>query len=432
MKQILTIFGFSLRSGIRKRSFRISTLIMLLLIAVLCLIPFLQNLRRSGGNEGSGPEAVTAEDFMNADAQAATRIGTCYYIDEQNQIPEGIAALKRELPGYTFIQGSTGNLELYKSKAAGDGSVSVIIVTPPESGAPMPVPNVTIINRDILNGMDETAIRDTLSRQYISYLLGRYGVQRDLTQLLEIQLPTEVELATKMDVSGYIFGLIVTLLIFYVFYYYGGSIATSIADEKASKIMESLLASVSPGRILWGKLLALAVLGLLQFLLVMGFGVLCFEWLVPEHYRIMGMTLTLNMITPGRVAMILACLLTGFVLYAMLNAICGAAVTREEDVHSIMLPVGFIAALSLVTAYIAAAGAVSETSLLGIVAAYFPLISPFYLPFTILKGDVNLVTWSISVAIILAGAIVTAYFAERFYKQAVSVDASHVKRGRKR
>ena len=106
MKQILTIFGFTLRSGIRKRSFRISTLIMLLLIAVLCLIPFLQNLRRSGGSEGNGPEAVTAEDYMNAEAQAVTRIGTCYYIDEQNQIPEGIAALKREMPGYTFIQGS--------------------------------------------------------------------------------------------------------------------------------------------------------------------------------------------------------------------------------------------------------------------------------------------------------------------------------------
>ena len=172
MKQILTIFGFTLRSGIRKRSFRISTLIMLLLIAVLCLIPFLQNLRRSGGSEGNGPEAVTAEDYMNAEAQAVTRIGTCYYIDEQNQIPEGIAALKRELPGYTFIQGSMGNLELYKSKAADDGSVSVIIVTPPGNGAQAPVPHVTIINRDILNGMEETTIREDIYS--LSGLLGAF------------------------------------------------------------------------------------------------------------------------------------------------------------------------------------------------------------------------------------------------------------------
>jgi len=404
---------------------------MMLMILVLCLIPFLQDLRKTHSGEGAVPETVTAEDYLSADLEAA-RVGICYYIDEQNQIPEGIAALQRELPNYTFIQGGTGNLALYKSKAADDGTVSIVIVTPPESGSGQAVPSVTIINRDILNGMDEVTIRDALSRQYISYLLGRYGVQSDLTQLLEIQLPTNVELATELDVSGYIFGFIITLLIFFVIYYYGGSVAVSIADEKASNIMESLVVSAAPGKILWGKLLAMEALGLIQFLLVTGFGVLCFEWLVPANYRIMGMALTLDMLTVDRVVMVLAGLGMGFVLYAMLEAILGASVKREEDVHSAMLPVGLIASLSLIIGYMAAAGAVSDTSLLGIVAAYFPLISPFYLPFTILKGDVDPIKWGVSILIMLAAAIVTAFFAQRFYKQAVSTGTGSFKRGRKK
>ena len=191
MRQLLTIFGFSLRRGLRKQSFWLSNVIMMVLILILCLIPFLQNLRGQGSGEGSRPESVTAEDLMEAERQAVNRVGTCYYIDELGQIPEGISALSRVMPSYTFIQGSAGNLELYKSKAADDGSVSIIIVTAPESGSTLSVPGITIINRDIFNGMDESTIKDALSRQYISHVMGRYGAKSDLTQLLEIQLPTD-------------------------------------------------------------------------------------------------------------------------------------------------------------------------------------------------------------------------------------------------
>ncbi|MBQ4186399.1 MAG: ABC transporter permease [Firmicutes bacterium] len=432
MRQLLTIFGFSLRRGLRKQSFWLSNVIMMVLILILCLIPFLQNLRGQGSGEGSRPGSVTAEDFMEAERQAVNRVGTCYYIDELGQIPEGISALSRVMPSYTFIQGSAGNLELYKSKAADDGSVSIIIVTAPESGSTLSVPGITIINRDIFNGMDESTIKDALSRQYISHVMGRYGAKSDLTQLLEIQLPTDVELATELDMSGYILGFAITLLTFYVVWYYGGTIATSIADEKASNIMESLVASASPGKILWGKMLAMEVLALLQFILIMGFGVMCFELLVPENYRIMGMRLSMDMITTDRVVMILVGLLMGFVLYAMMNAFCGAAVKREEDVHSIMLPVGFIASLSLLIGVLCAIGAVSDTSLPGLIAGYFPLISPFYLPFMILKGDVNPVSWGISIVVMMVAAILVAIFAQRFYKQAVSVGSVGQKKGRKR
>ena len=92
MRQLLTIFGFSLRRGLRKQSFWLSNVIMMVLILILCLIPFLQNLRGQGSGEGSRPESVTAEDLMEAERQAVNRVGTCYYIDELGQIPEGIAA----------------------------------------------------------------------------------------------------------------------------------------------------------------------------------------------------------------------------------------------------------------------------------------------------------------------------------------------------
>ena len=79
-----------------------------------------------------------------------------------------------------------------------------------------------------------------------------------------------------------------------------------------------------------------------------------------------------------------------------------------------------------------AIGAVSDTSLPGLIAGYFPLISPFYLPFMILKGDVNPVSWGISIVVMMVAAILVAVFAQRFYKQAVSVGSVGQKKGRKR
>ena len=64
--------------------------------------------------------------------------------------------------------------------------------------------------------------------------------------------------AGKMDVTGYSLGIVLTLLMFFAVYFYGYGVAMSVASEKTSRVMETLVVSAKPSRI-FGKCVAMGV-----------------------------------------------------------------------------------------------------------------------------------------------------------------------------
>jgi hypothetical protein len=90
--------------------------------------------------------------------------------------------------------------------------------------------------------------------------------------------------------------------------------------------METLLVAARPRELFWGKCLAMGVLGLAQLSLFLGFGALCYHFLVPEDFLIMGMPLSLS--APS-------CLCA----YFLLGYRIGAQLVTGEDVNSAMMPV---------------------------------------------------------------------------------------------
>ena len=68
------------------------------------------------------------------------------------------------------------------------------------------------------------------------------------------------DIAGQMDLSGYALGLILTVLMFFAIYYYGYGVSMSVATEKASRVMETLVVSAKPSRLLIGKCLAMGCL----------------------------------------------------------------------------------------------------------------------------------------------------------------------------
>ena len=48
MKDILTVFSFTLRDGVRKKAFQITTILVLALIVIACAIPRFMDMAGSG------------------------------------------------------------------------------------------------------------------------------------------------------------------------------------------------------------------------------------------------------------------------------------------------------------------------------------------------------------------------------------------------
>ena len=404
MKQIGIIMQYTFNDAIRKKAFKISTIIVVLLIALLCALPRVIASFDDGDN--------SAEEEQTA---AASYAGTCYYIDDQNLIPGGAEALKSYFTNTEILTGSGESLDQYKDEIGEDGTVSAIVITKSETSA---VPGIQIITKDFMSGISGDGAAEALTEAYVSDLLTAQGVAPETIELTKTKLTYESQMAGSMNLSGYIMGILVTVLIFYAIYYYGYGVSMSIATEKTSRVMETLVVSAKPSHILIGKCLGMGLLGICQFVVVLLSGVLFYKLFIPENFALMGMPLTLDAFTYKSAILIGVYFLLGYALYAVLNAVCGASVSKIEDLNSAMMPVMLVAMLSFFIGYFTAISG-SGSSLFQKIAMYVPFCSPFILPFRLLNGDVAALDITISIALLIAAIIIITIISIRIYSASV-------------
>lgn len=428
MKQIWTVFVFTLKDAARKKAFKISTFILLLVIFAACLIV---NLTSSGGEsaEGAagattaGTESETASGAAEEEAgQDITPEGVCYYVDEDAAIPGGMEALQAALPTYQVKQGDAAQLGAYRSEIAENGEVSLVLVQQTQGS-----PAVTVVTKDVLSGVNNSDVSDALNQQYIVNQLEAQGVTGDVAATLNFEIPVAVEIAGEMDLSGYVLGIVIVMLMFFAIYYYGYGVSMSIATEKTSRVMETLVVSAKPSRILIGKCLAMGALGLLQMAGVMLFAALCYHFLIPDNFTLMGMPLSLSSFTLTRAVIILAYFILGYALYAVMNAVCGASVSKIEDINSAMMPVVLIAMISFYLGYFTAISGSGTDSLLQQIAIYVPFCSPFIVPFKILNGDVATMDLILSLAALVVAIVLITALSIRIYTASVLHYGSRIK-----
>ena len=428
MKQIWTVFVFTLKDAARKKAFKISTFILLLVIFAACLIV---NLTSSGGESAesaagattAGTESETASGAAEEEAgQDITLEGVCYYVDEDAAIPGGMEALQAALPTYQVKQGDAAQLGAYRSEITENSEVSLVLVQQTQGS-----PAVTVVTKDVLSGVNNSDVSDALNQQYIVNQLEAQGVTGDVAATLNFEIPVAVEIAGEMDLSGYVLGIVIVMLMFFAIYYYGYGVSMSIATEKTSRVMETLVVSAKPSRILIGKCLAMGALGLLQMAGVMLFAALCYHFLIPDNFTLMGMPLSLSSFTLTRAVIILAYFILGYALYAVMNAVCGASVSKIEDINSAMMPVVLIAMISFYLGYFTAISGSGTDSLLQQIAIYVPFCSPFIVPFKILNGDVATMDLILSLAALVVAIVLITALSIRIYTASVLHYGSRIK-----
>ena len=410
MKQIWIVFCYTLKDAARKKAFKISTIILLLVVLVLCLL-----VRLTGDSGTEEPSAdFIQEENQSDDESAWEEEGTCYYIDAHQLIPGGESALQEVFPGYQIIEADAGEEESLRQQIAEKADISLIVVEEADN-----TPFVRVITKDFLSGIDSGEVNAALTRRYIADQLQMQGVKDDVFETLTLELSVSSEIAGEMDFTGFILGIIITMLMFFAIYYYGYGVSMSIATEKTSRVMETLVVSAPPSRILIGKCLAMGVLGLLQFGGFVGFAILCYHFLVPANFLVMGMPLSFASFTAGRALVILAYFILGYSLYAVMNAVCGASVSKIEDINSAMMPVTLLAMLSFYVGYFTSITASGTDSLLQKVAIYIPFCSPFIVPFKILNGDVPPLDIVLSLGALVISIILITALSIRIYSASV-------------
>ncbi|HMA11947.1 MAG TPA: ABC transporter permease, partial [Steroidobacteraceae bacterium] len=143
----------------------------------------------------------------------------------------------------------------------------------------------------------------------------------------------------------------------------GQALMTSTIEEKSSRVVEVLLAAVSPLELMWGKLLGQMGVGLVMMSVYIALGVLALM-----QFALFGL------LDPLLIVWLLVFFLVAYLVFGALMLAIGAAVSQLADAQSLMGPVMML----LVTPYVLTPFIGRQPdSTFAVVASFIPPVSPF-------------------------------------------------------
>lgn len=406
MRQVFTVFAYTFKEGIRKKAFWVSTGIIMALIVLLCFAPRIITAFEA-------QESAKKNQAAGEIQKEAGKEGICYFIDETGVFEKNLAAFQAVYPDLLFQVADVSELETLKEDVAENEKHSIFYVEDQEG-----IPFFHVINTNFMKGINTELMVETGTAVWQSAFLIGQGLSKETIAASQTPLGYAEEAAGTMSLTGYVLGLVMTFVMFFAVYYYGYGVAMSVASEKTSRVMETLIISAKPSRILIGKCLAMGAVGLLQLVGLLGFGLGCYSILMPDGFRIHGIEISLSGFGAETILVLVLYFILGYALYAVLNSVCGAAVSKVEDLNSAMMPVSIIVVIGFYLGYFTSVAG-GGSNALSKLALYLPISSPFAVPFKILTGDIATQELLISMGILAAAIVVVAALSARIYSASV-------------
>jgi len=247
-------------------------------------------------------------------------------------------------------------------------------------------------------------------------------------------------------------GYFSSFLLYMFIFLYGAQIMRGIIEEKTSRIIEVVIASVKPFHLMMGKIFGIAAVGLTQFviwtvmstalttaassflidgvdtgnteqMMMQSNSMAASDDAAQEQSKMLNIMSALDKINvPLIVGCFLFYFLGGYLLYGALFAAVGSAVDSDADSQQFMLPITLPLIFSMMTISIVIQEPHGTLAFwLSIVPFTAPVIMMMRLPF-------DVPTWEIAVSMVLliVGFCATTWFASRIYRIGIFMHGTKV------
>ena len=188
----------------------------------------------------------------------------------------------------------------------------------------------------------------------------------------------------------------------------GQGVAQGVVEEKSSRVVELLLATIRPWQLMAGKVFGIGLVGLLQVMVVGVAGALA-----GRLTGVLDLSFTTTFSAVGR---LVVWFVLGFTLYSLVFAGLGALVSRQEDLAGATAPAMMFLIIGYVVGISVLPSAPDNTGVA--VMSLVPAFSPTLMPMRLAMGSVPL--WQTLVSLGLAVVCVPLLVvAGRIYRNGV-------------
>ncbi len=272
-------------------------------------------------------------------------------------------------------------------------------------------PHVILANPD--DGRTQGIITGAIQSRTLDETIRAMGGDPEvLRNALAHSQPTFESPGTPNSVKyGPAYGVAMVALIFLLIALITGCqmIAMGVVEEKSSRVVEILLATMKPTHLLAGKILGVGAYGLFQVTALGG--------TLVGSLLALGLVDKINVPLGGPLALLLVWFLLGYAIFSLLFGAVASLVSRQEDIGAVTTPLTFL----VLAPYYVSMFLIPEQpdSNLVRILSEIPIFSPFMMPMRDALGTVP--PWEMGLAIVITLVTIPGlvWLAARIYRRGV-------------
>ena len=394
MKQFGKILKFELKNYAKNKAFVGVTIFLMMVIAIVMFFPRITALF-----ESDDPSNTTADlSVMLVKADDAT---------QADMVKETFAAAFTDYN----VQITDEEIGVIKDKIT-FGDVECAFVMNGATSFTYYVDNLSMYdaNPDIATGV--------LQQIYQMNAMINGGMSaEDAAGVMSIQIDGNVESLGKDQMQNFFYTYIMIFALYMVILLYGQMVAMSVATEKSSRAMELLITSAKPINMMFGKVLAACMAGLVQLVAIFG-SALVFYNMNKSYWGDNGIIDSIFNIPPELFAYMLVFFLLGFLIYAFLYGAISSTVSKLEDINTAVQPVTFLFLFGFMVVIFSMTSASVDNTLMQI-CSYIPFTSPMAMFTRIAMSTVPWYEIAIPIGILIASTFGIGVLSAKIYRVGV-------------
>lgn len=390
MRDLWVVASFTIKEMLKKKTFLISNLILIIIMIVGFNIPNIIKALSDGKDDNSSKMLI---------------------VDSENVFEGTLAQLEQMKLEYA-IETTNDNIsfEDIKKKIENKEIEDAIIIKKSDGKI-----NLEYIVENLNMKAEPTNCINALTAIYSNLQLSKLGLTQSELASLNPNFNLEMKQTEEQEVKGNVLAImLLSIVLFYAIYFCAYQVSTSITTEKTSKIIETLVTSTTPKTIVLGKTVGVGIVGIIQIVVLVSVALICANVCLPAGT--LDGIIDLSTITPFLGIMTIIYFLLGYLVYALLYALTGSTVSKPEDVQSANGPVAILAVIGFYLAYFTM---MNPTSDLNTFASIFPFSSPFCVPFRIMMGVATPTQIAISLAVLVITMLIIAKISIKIYSSAI-------------
>ncbi len=393
MKQFGKILKFESKNYFTNKVFVGVTLFLVLAIAVVMFFP--RVTKSTGSEEVAAPQDLPIM-LVVSDTQAHAQ-----------SLEESFSAA---FPSYRVVL-SQGSVEDVKEKiTSGEAECAFVIES-------LTAYTYYVNNLSMYDSNTHTA--DTLLQKIyqMNAMLDSGMTAQEAENAISIPIENKTENLGKNQMQNFFYTYIMIFALYMVILLYGQMVATNVATEKSSRAMELLITSAKPVSMMFGKVIASCIAGLIQLVAVFGSALVCFN-LNQEYWAENPMVSSIFDMPVDLFLYMLVFFILGFFIYAFMYGAIGSTASKLEDINTAVMPITMLFVVAfLVVIFSMSAGEVD--TLVMKVCSFIPFTSPMAMFTRLAMSTVPVYEVILSIVILIGSAVGIGILAAKIYRVGV-------------